>query len=198
MQDAGIHADPVEGVWSTQGKSQSLCPRPSLKASRIPILRGASPKARVEAVLAVLRDPKGGRTGEFRLEKRTKLGGNPGVRPGSREYPWGRQHRLTQRQGKSREKGQGQGRVQLCFTWMRPQRALPIGPRSPRSELGLWCGTRSPGSWTLGVGGRRYKPSQTHSLSPRIPGHKARVAWLLSCPMQLCHSKNNLESLSEA
>lgn len=38
----------------------------------------------------MLRDPKGGRTREFRLEKRTKLGGNPGVRPGSREYSVGK------------------------------------------------------------------------------------------------------------
>lgn len=168
MQDAGIHADPVKGVWPTQGKSHSLCPRPSLKTSRIPILRGASPKVRVEVDWGVLRGPKGGRTGEFRLEKRTKLGGNPGVMPGSREFPWGRQRRLTQRQGRFREQGQGQGRTRLCFPQMRPQRGLPAGLRSPRSELGLRCGTRSLGSWTLGVGGRRYKPPQTLSLSPRV------------------------------
>lgn len=84
----------------------------------------------------MLRGPKGGRTGEFRLEKRTKFGGIPGVMPGSREFPWGRQHRLTPRQGRFRAQGQGQGRTRLCFPQMRPGRGLPAGLRFPKERTG--------------------------------------------------------------
>lgn len=93
------------------------------------------------------------------------------------------------------EGGQGQGRVPALLYLDETPKSTSHWPQIPRSRLGLWCGTRSPeqldfGGWE-GGDTSLLRPTP---LGPRIPGHKARVAWLLSCPMQLCHSKNNLES----
>lgn len=123
----------------------------------------------------MLRGLEGEGTGESRLEKRRRLEGNPGVMPGSREFLWGRQHRLAQWQGMSREQSQGHGRALLCFALLGqdPKEDLPLAPDAPESELGLRCCARSLGTspraaarlWGL-EGGDAGKPPQTLSAGP--------------------------------